>query len=115
MVETFKGRDTIPPCVKLELHIPAIVAIVYEIARVILKHILEQINEMEVEKYCGKRYERAKSLRNGKRRSKIVTLLGEVILSLKESEVKECPYTTWLNSNPETINQISKQYRLTQL
>ncbi|OFV67089.1 MAG: hypothetical protein SCAL_001774 [Candidatus Syntrophoarchaeum caldarius] len=56
MGETFKGRDTTPPCVKM-----------------ILKHILEQINEMEVKKYCGKRYERAKSLRNGKRR-KIVTL-----------------------------------------
>ncbi|OFV65886.1 MAG: hypothetical protein SBU_001295 [Candidatus Syntrophoarchaeum butanivorans] len=53
-METFKGRDTTPPCVKM-----------------ILKHILEQINEMEVKKYCGKRYERAKSLRNGKEEEKL--------------------------------------------
>lgn len=98
MVEIFKGRDLTPPCVKsLEIHIPAItltieynkkipvsaiVAIVFSIARIILKHILEQINEIEVEKYCGKRYEREREKRNGKRRRKIVTLLGEIILNL---------------------------------
>ena len=98
MVEIFKGRNLTPPCVKsLEIHIPAItltieynkkipvsaiVAIVFSIARIILKHILEQINEIEVEKYCGKRYEREREKRNGKRRRKIVTLLGEIILNL---------------------------------
>jgi len=107
VVEIFKGRDTTPPRVKtLEIHIPAmtltmeynkkiplcaIVAIVYEIARMILKHILEQINEMEVEKYCGKRYQRGDLLRNGKRRRKIVTLLGEVILSLTRIRGKGIP------------------------
>lgn len=97
VVEIFKGRDLTPPCVKsLEIHIPAItltieynkkipvsaiVAIVFSIARIILKHILEQINEIEVEKYCGKRYEREREKRNGKRRRKIVTLLA-IILNL---------------------------------
>ena len=71
-MEIFKGRDSTPPSVPtLTIKIPAItltieydkkisltsiVFIVLEIARMILKQILEQINE--IEEYCGKMYER---------------------------------------------------------
>jgi len=44
----------------------------------LLKHILEEINEMLVESYCGKRYEGGKEYRNGYRKRTIVTLLGKV-------------------------------------
>lgn len=107
VVEIFKGRALAPPNVsRIEIHIPAmslsiecnkkisvstIVAIVFEIARMILKQILEEINEIEVEKYCGKRYERGNCLRNGKRKRKIVTLLGEVILNLTRIRGKGIP------------------------
>ena len=76
-MEIFKGRDLSPPSVPtLKVEIPAmtltiehdkkisltaIVLIVLEIARILLKQILEQINEMLVEEYCGKRYERGNS------------------------------------------------------
>jgi len=44
-----------------KISIAAMVSIVFEIAKMILKQILEEINEMLVEEYCGKRYERGKS------------------------------------------------------
>ena len=98
-MEIFKGRDSTPPSVPtLTIEIPAItlrieydkkisivtvVSIVLEIARIILKQILEQINERLVEEYCGKMYERDKMQRNGYRKRTIVTLLGEVTLNLR--------------------------------
>ena len=76
-MEIFKGRDLTPPSVPtLKVEIPAItltieydkkislttiVFIVLEMARILFKQILEQINEILVEEYCGKRYERGKS------------------------------------------------------
>jgi len=72
-VEIFKGKDSTSPSVPtLKVEIPAmtftieydkkilltsIVFIVLEIARILLKRILEQINEI-LEEYCGKMYER---------------------------------------------------------
>jgi len=109
-VEIFKGRDSTPPSVPtLKVEIPAmtltiehdkkisltsIVFIVLEIARILLKQILEQINEMLVEEYCGKRYERGKEYRNGYAKRTIVTLLGEITLHLARLEEKAFPYTT---------------------
>ena len=106
-VEIFKGRDLTPPFVAtLKVEIPAmtlsieydkkvslttIVCIVFEIARIILKHILEQINEMLVEEYCGKRYERGKEYRNGYAKRTIVTLLGEITLNLARIRGKGIP------------------------
>ncbi|WP_456368517.1 transposase [Geoglobus sp.] len=97
-MEIFKGRASTPPSVpQLTIEIPAmtltieydkkisittIVSTVLEIARILLKHILEQINEMFVEEYCGKRYERGKMQRNGYRTRTIVTMLGEITLNL---------------------------------
>ena len=92
-VEIFKGRDLSPPSVPtLKVEIPAmtltieydkkisiatIVSIVLEIARILLKQILEQINEMLVEEYCGKMYERDKMQRNGYAKRTIVTRLAK--------------------------------------
>jgi len=106
-VEIFKGRDLTPPFVAtLKVEVPAItltieydkkislttlVFIVLEIARILLKHILEEINEMLVEEYCGKRYERGKEYRNGYRKRTIVTLLGEVTLNLRRIRGKGIP------------------------
>jgi len=98
-VEIFKGRDLTPPSVaQLRIEIPAItlrvehdkkisvaviVSIVFEIARMLFKQILEQVNEMLVEEYCGKKYERGKEFRrHSKKRRTISTLLGEVTLNL---------------------------------
>jgi len=61
-----------------KISLTTLVFIVLEIARMLLKHILEEINEMLVESYCGKRYERGKEYRNGYRKRTIVTLLGKV-------------------------------------
>jgi len=106
-VEIFKGRDLTPPHVPtLKVEIPAmtltleydkkislttLVLIVLEIARILLKHILEQINEKLVEEYCGKRYERDKMQRNGYRKRTIVTLLGEITLHLERIRGKGIP------------------------
>ena len=106
-MEIFKGRDSSPPCVpQLRIEIPAItlnieydkkisltsiVFIVLEIARILLKQILEQINEMLVESYCGKRYERGKECRNGYTKRTIVTLLGEITLHLARIRGKGIP------------------------
>jgi len=106
-VEIFKGRDSTPPSVPtLKVEIPAmtltieydkkislttIVFIVLEIAKILLKHILEQINEKLVESYCGKRYERGKEHRNGYRKRTIVTMLGEITLHLAEIRSKGIP------------------------
>jgi hypothetical protein len=106
-VEIFKGRDLTPPYVSsLKVEIPAItlsieydknislttiVCMVFEIARIILKHILEQINEMLVESYCGKRYERGREYRNGYTKRRIVTLLGEITLNLARIRGKGIP------------------------
>ncbi len=97
-MEIFKGRDLTPPSVTtLKVEIPAItlsieydknislttiVCMVFEIARIPLKQILEQINEMLVEEYCGKRYERGREYRNGYTKRRIATLLGEITLDL---------------------------------
>ena len=109
-MEIFKGRDSTPPSVPtLTIEIPAmtltieydkkisiatIVSIVLEIARILLKQILEQINEMLVEEYCGKMYERGerrKGYRNGYAKRTIVTLLGEVTLNLRRIRGKGIP------------------------
>jgi hypothetical protein len=106
-VEIFKGRDLTPPSVPtLKVEIPAItltieydkkislttiVFIVLEIARILLKHVLEQINETLVEEYCGKRYERGKEHRNGYRKRTVVTLLGEITLNLARIRGKGVP------------------------
>ncbi len=106
-MEIFKGRDPSPPSVPtLTIEIPAItlrieydkkisivtvVSIVLEIARILLKQILEQINEILVEEYCGKMYERDKMQRNGYRKRTIVTLLGEVTLNLRRIRGKGIP------------------------
>ena len=108
-MEIFKGRDSSPPCVpQLRIEIPAItlnieydkkipittiVSVVLEIARILLKQILEQINEMLVESYCGKRYERGKEHRNGYAKRTIVTLLGEITLNLARIRGKGIPCT----------------------
>jgi len=96
-VEIFKGRDSLRSVPTLKVEMPAmtltiehdkkisiatIVSIVLEIARILLKQILEQINEKLVEEYCGKRYERGKEHRNGYTKRTIVTLLGEITLHL---------------------------------
>lgn len=52
------------------------------IARIILKDILEQINGMPVEKYCGERYERGNEYTNGYAERSILTSLGEITLHL---------------------------------
>ena len=66
-----------------KISITAIVSIVFEIARMTLKQILEQINETLVEEYCGKKYERGKEFkRHSKKKRTISTLLGEVTLNL---------------------------------
>ena len=106
-MEIFKGRDISPPSVPtLKVEIPAmtltiehdkkisiatIVSIVLEIARTLLKQILEQINEKLVEEYCGKRYERGKEHRNGYAKRTIVTLLGEITLHLARIRDKGIP------------------------
>ena len=106
-MEIFKGRDSTPPSVPtLKVEIPAItltieydkkisltsiVFIVLEIARILLKQILEQINERLVEEYCGKRYERGKEHRNGYAKRTIVTLLGEITLHLARIRGKGIP------------------------
>ena len=106
-MEIFKGRDLSPPSVPtLTIEIPAmtltieydkkilltsIIFIVFEIARILLKQILEQINEKLVEEYCGKRYERGKEHRNGYAKRTIVTLLGEITLHLARVRGKGIP------------------------
>jgi len=74
---------------QLRIEIPAIaLTIEYDkkisvAARILLKQILEQINEMLVEEYCGKKYERGKEFRrHSKKKRTISTLLGEVTLNL---------------------------------
>ncbi|MBO8180765.1 MAG: transposase [Archaeoglobus sp.] len=74
-----------------KISLTAIVLIVLEIARMILKQILEQINEKLVEEYCGKRYERGKEHRNGYAKRTIVTLLGEITLHLARIRGKGIP------------------------
>ena len=106
-MEIFKGRDlTLPSVPTLKVEIPAmtltieydkkisltsIVFIIFEIARILLKQILEQINEKLVEEYCGKRYERGKEHRNGYAKRTIVTLLGEITLHLARVRGKGIP------------------------
>jgi transposase-like protein len=74
-----------------KISLTTIVLIVLEIARILLKQILEQINEKLVEEYCGKRYERGKEHRNGYRKRTIVTLLGEITLNLARIRGKGVP------------------------
>ena len=74
-----------------KIPIATIVFIVLEIARILLKQILEQINEMLVESYCGKRYERGNECRNGYTKRTIVTLLGEITLNLARIRGKGIP------------------------
>ena len=74
-----------------KISLTSIVFIVFEIARILLKQILEQINERLVESYCGKRYERGKEYRNGYTKRTIVTLLGEITLNLARIRGKGIP------------------------
>ena len=106
-MEIFKGRDSLRSVPTLTIEIPAmtptieykkisiatIVSIVLEIARILLKQILEQINEKLVESYCGKRYERGKEHRNGYTKRTIVTLLGEITLHLARIRGKGYQYS----------------------
>lgn len=103
-MEIFKGRDSTPPSVaELRIEIPAItlsieydkkipiaviVSIILEIARMVLKQLLEQINDVLVEEHCGKRYERGKMRRHGKRKRTISTSLGEITLNLTRARGK---------------------------
>ena len=96
-MEIFKGRDSTPPSVPtLTIEIPAItLRIEYDkkisLTSILLKQILEQINEILVEEYCGKMYEKDKMQRNGYRKRTIVTLLGEVTLNLRRIRGKGIP------------------------
>ncbi|WP_290596476.1 MULTISPECIES: hypothetical protein [unclassified Archaeoglobus] len=106
-MEIFKGRDSTPPSVptlKVEISattltieydkkisLTTIVFIIFEIARILLKQIFEQINEKLVEEYCGKRYERGKEHRNGYAKRTIVTLLGEITPHLARVRGKGIP------------------------
>jgi len=74
-----------------KISIATIVSIVLEIARILLKQILEQINEKLVEEHCGKRYGRGKEHRNGYAKRTIVTLLGEITLHLARVRGKGIP------------------------
>jgi len=74
-----------------KISIATIVSIILEIARILLKQILEQINEKLVEERCGKRYERGKEHRNGYAKRTIVTLLGEITLHLARVRGKGIP------------------------
>ncbi len=105
MVENFKDGGLAPPGMPLELKIPAMtvsvdyhkkvpitsfVGVAFEIGRKALKYMLEELNEMEVERYCGKQYERGSDYsRNGQRGRTIVTSLGEVALDLTRVRGKE--------------------------
>lgn len=74
-----------------KISLTTLVFIVLAIARILLRHILEQINEMLVEKHCGRMYERRKEYRNRYRKRTIVTLLGKVILNLRRVRGKGVP------------------------
>jgi len=102
-----------------KIPIAVIVSIVLEIARMTLKQILEQINEILVEEYCGKKYERGKEFRrHSKKKRTISTLLGEVTLNLTRIKGKKTiiPSTMLLNSKAEeNTSQTSKRSQLIQL
>ncbi|MFO7966584.1 MAG: transposase, partial [Archaeoglobaceae archaeon] len=108
VVEIFKDGVLTPPSMsKLELGVPAMTAtidyhkkvpitafvgIAFEIGRKALKYMLEELNEMKVERYCGKRHERGREYsRNGVRERTIVTSLGEVALNLTRIRDKGIP------------------------